>query len=50
MTKREKHDCFDCLQCATKVSRARWVCRGCGKDVSVAYLLLQEAIIALEKP
>ena len=39
------HDCFQEIEHAKNVSRAKWVC-SCGEDVSLAYILFQEAINA----
>lgn len=36
--------CYNNLEKAKYISRATWVCPICGKDVSLAYVLLQEAI------
>jgi hypothetical protein len=38
------HDCLKEIDSAKHVSRATWVCKTCGKDVSLEYVLYQEAL------
>jgi len=35
--------CTDTISCAKWVSRAKWICPRCGRDVSLMYVLLAEA-------
>lgn len=40
----KQHDCWDELEHAKYVARATWLCRTCGRDVSVEYCLLAKSI------
>jgi hypothetical protein len=39
------HDCFDHLDKAVRVGRAKYACPICGADVSLAWVLYQQAIM-----
>lgn len=44
-----KNCCLKNLDKAKRLGRARYICPKCGKDVSLAYLLYQEALSEMLK-
>lgn len=49
MRKETIHDCFNHLDEAVRLGRAKYVCAICGKDVSLAWYLYMMAIRELEE-
>jgi hypothetical protein len=46
----DKDKCDHDISNPKLVSRAKWVCRKCGKDISLDYVLLKQAEIESKKP
>lgn len=44
----KEHNCFDCLEKADRIGRAKYSCYVCHKDVSFAWFLYMMAIHELE--